>query len=143
MTALSGVGAAFSAGGVCAIAVELKVKAPASAAIAIHDPHVRAIAVSLFDLVVGPVEAAIIAGVAAACKSEIGKIWPDRRSQTPAARPDVKRLTRGCGLRRYPRDAAGSMSRRGHMKTRRLAYWWFRFVASGRFLEKFFRLRRQ
>jgi hypothetical protein len=28
------------------------------------------------------------------------------------------------------------------MKTRRLAYWWFRFVVSGRFFEKFLRLRR-
>jgi hypothetical protein len=28
------------------------------------------------------------------------------------------------------------------MKARRMAYWWFRFVVSGRFLEKFFKLRR-
>ncbi len=28
------------------------------------------------------------------------------------------------------------------MKTRRMAYWWFRFVLSGRFLEKFLNLRR-
>jgi len=28
------------------------------------------------------------------------------------------------------------------MKARRMAYWWFRFVASGRFLEKFLKLRR-
>lgn len=28
------------------------------------------------------------------------------------------------------------------MKTRRLAYWWFRFVISGRFFEKFLKLRR-
>jgi len=28
------------------------------------------------------------------------------------------------------------------MKTRRLAYWWFRLVASGRFLEKFLKLAR-
>jgi hypothetical protein len=28
------------------------------------------------------------------------------------------------------------------MKTRRMAYWWFRFVVSGRFLEKFLGLRR-
>jgi predicted double-glycine peptidase len=28
------------------------------------------------------------------------------------------------------------------MKTRRMAYWWFRFVVSGRFLEKFLRLRK-
>jgi len=27
------------------------------------------------------------------------------------------------------------------MKTRRMAYWWFRFVISGRFLEKFLRPR--
>lgn len=27
------------------------------------------------------------------------------------------------------------------MKTRRMAYWWFRFVVSGRFLEKFLNLR--
>src|SRR3954464_5924322 len=30
----------------------------------------------------------------------------------------------------------------GKMKTRRMAYWWFRFVVSGRFLEKFMRLPR-
>jgi hypothetical protein len=30
----------------------------------------------------------------------------------------------------------------GTMKTRRMAYWWFRFVVSGRFLEKFLDLRR-
>ena len=28
------------------------------------------------------------------------------------------------------------------MKTRRMAYWWFRFVVSGRFLEKFLNARR-
>ncbi|WP_334512264.1 hypothetical protein [Bradyrhizobium sp. AZCC 1693] len=28
------------------------------------------------------------------------------------------------------------------MKARRMAYWWFRFVVSGRFLEKFLKLRR-
>ena len=28
------------------------------------------------------------------------------------------------------------------METRRLALWWFRFVISGRFLEKFLKLRR-
>jgi hypothetical protein len=28
------------------------------------------------------------------------------------------------------------------MKSRRMAYWWFRFVISGRFLEKFLKLRR-
>jgi hypothetical protein len=28
------------------------------------------------------------------------------------------------------------------MKARRMAYWWFRFVVSGRFLEKFLKLGR-
>jgi len=28
------------------------------------------------------------------------------------------------------------------MSTRRMAYWWLRFVVSGRFLEKFLNLRR-
>jgi hypothetical protein len=28
------------------------------------------------------------------------------------------------------------------MKARRMAYWWFRLVVSGRFLEKFLKLRR-
>ena len=28
------------------------------------------------------------------------------------------------------------------MKPQRMAYWWFRFVVSGRFLEKFLNLRR-
>src|SRR5262249_28858597 len=55
ITALSAVGAAFWAGAVvgavCAVTPELKVRAPASAAIAIDNPAVRAIAVSLFDLV--------------------------------------------------------------------------------------------
>jgi hypothetical protein len=29
----------------------------------------------------------------------------------------------------------------GQMKMRRMAYWWFRFVVSGRFLQKFLNLR--
>jgi hypothetical protein len=29
----------------------------------------------------------------------------------------------------------------GKMKTRRMVYWWFKFVISGRFLEKFLKLR--
>jgi hypothetical protein len=28
------------------------------------------------------------------------------------------------------------------MKARRMAYWWFKFVVSGRFFEKFLKLRR-
>jgi hypothetical protein len=30
----------------------------------------------------------------------------------------------------------------GEMNTRRMAYWWFRFVVSGRFLDKFLNSRR-
>jgi len=29
------------------------------------------------------------------------------------------------------------------MNTRRMVYWWFRFVVSGRFIETFFNLRRE
>jgi len=29
------------------------------------------------------------------------------------------------------------------MNTRRMLYWWFRFVVSGRFIETFFNLRRE
>jgi hypothetical protein len=41
-------------------------------------------------------------------------------------------------------DAVGAPSHieDGTMKTRRMAYWWFRFVVSGRFIEKFLDLRR-
>jgi hypothetical protein len=48
ITALSAVGAGFSAGAaaVCAVAPELNASAPASAAIATHDPNPCDIAVS-------------------------------------------------------------------------------------------------
>jgi len=49
-------------------------------------------------------------------------------------RVPVSALITACG--------AISGSRMDLMNTRRLAYWWFRFVASGRFLEKFLTLRR-
>jgi hypothetical protein len=35
-----------------------------------------------------------------------------------------------------------SAARAAPMKTRRMMYWWFRFVVSGRFIETFFNLRR-
>jgi hypothetical protein len=38
--------------------------------------------------------------------------------------------------------AAAPVSKDEPMKARRMAYWWFRFVVSGRFLEKFLKLRR-
>jgi hypothetical protein len=57
---------------------------------------------------------------------------------------DVKHVTSDRRIRRYRLDAAGTIpgieDRR--MKTRRMAYWWLRFVVSGRFIEKFFDLRR-
>jgi hypothetical protein len=39
-------------------------------------------------------------------------------------------------------DAAGTLPgiEDRQMKTRRMAYWWLRFVVSGRFLEKFLNL---
>jgi hypothetical protein len=36
----------------------------------------------------------------------------------------------------------GSGTQEKSMSTRRMAYWWLRFVISGRFIEKFFDLRR-
>jgi len=41
-------------------------------------------------------------------------------------------------------DATAKLTRFTRMRkmsTRRMAYWWFRFVVSGRFLEKFLKLR--
>lgn len=43
-----GVGVAFAVGAVCAIAPELGIHAPASAAIAIHQPMLHTTTVSLF-----------------------------------------------------------------------------------------------
>jgi hypothetical protein len=48
-----------------------------------------------------------------------------------------------CEATHIPAVASGLFMGRGSdprtvpMKTRRMAYWWFRFVISGRFLEKF------
>jgi hypothetical protein len=70
MTALSAVGAACSAGAVCACTPELNVKAPTSAAtaiidLAIGDPFSRPIIISIFfdtpDPVAGSLQRAIIA----------------------------------------------------------------------------------
>jgi hypothetical protein len=59
-------------------------------------------------------------------------------------RSNVKHVTFVRGRRRYPcrgRGATPSIEDEA-MKTRRMAFWWFRFVVSGRFLEKFLNLRR-
>jgi len=50
---------------------------------------------------------------------------------------NVAKLALICGDARPPQSA-----RIESMKARRMAYWWFRFVVSGRFLEKFLKLRR-
>jgi hypothetical protein len=46
-------------------------------------------------------------------------------------------FTRQLGVEQRPQREDEQMS------TRRMAYWWFRFVVSGRFLEEFFNLRRR
>jgi hypothetical protein len=56
--------------------------------------------------------------------------------------PNVKQVTCDSALQRYPRGGRGSGYEDGQMKTRRMAYWWFRIVVSGRFLGKFMNLRR-
>jgi len=57
----------------------------------------------------------------------------------------VKQVTRFVRVRRYRRVAPGMIerSKAGKMKTRRVVYWWFRFVLSGRFMATFLNLRRR
>jgi len=86
---------------------------------------------------------------AGACKSEIGKKAKGKKAKRRASPACV--FAAGCETNhthvtapaliraemRPPRPA-----RIEPMKARRMAYWWFRFVVSGRFLEKFLKLRR-
>jgi hypothetical protein len=60
------------------------------------------------------------------------------------AAPDVKQFTPARSGRQYSlcRPNPGFGIQEKSMSTRRMAYWWLRFVISGRFLEKFFNLRR-
>jgi hypothetical protein len=59
----------------------------------------------------------------------------------PKFAPEVAVIA--CELRNRSSDVAGlSRDEDETMKTRRMAYWWFRFVLSGRFFEKFLSLRR-
>jgi hypothetical protein len=53
----------------------------------------------------------------------------------------VKHLTAGGLVRRYLWKQPGHIED-GEMNTRRMAYWWFWFVVSGRFLDKFLNPRR-
>jgi hypothetical protein len=57
--------------------------------------------------------------------------------------PSVKQVTFGRRVRRYRwcRFEALCSIEDGTMKTRRMIYWWFWFVVSGRFLERFLNLR--
>jgi hypothetical protein len=54
----------------------------------------------------------------------------------------VKQVTSDRWFWRYRLDAVGTIPGIGdqNMTTRRMAYWWFRFVVSGRFLAKFLNL---
>jgi len=58
--------------------------------------------------------------------------------------PIVKQFTLVYRVRQYALCQPGPIpaSRDKSMSTRRMAYWWLRFVVSGRFLEKFFGQRR-
>jgi len=76
-----------------------------------------------------------------ACKSESakkGSVPP--RVFTAGCEANHMRVT-GLALIRV-KPGRPSQPRIEPMKARRMAYWWFRFVVSGRFLEKFLRLRR-
>jgi len=55
---------------------------------------------------------------------------------------NVKQVTAARHLWRYGWRGGAFEDEDETMKTRRMAYWWFRFVLSGRFFEKFFNLRR-
>ena len=64
-------------------------------------------------------------------------------SQALAA-ANVKQVTADHWLPRYPIMRRGpGVSRMVQMTTPRMAYWWFWFVVSGRFLQKFLKLRSQ
>jgi len=60
------------------------------------------------------------------------------------AAPNVKQFTPARSGRQYClcRLNAGPSTQEKSMSTRRMAYWWLRFVISGRFIEKFLNLRR-
>jgi hypothetical protein len=55
---------------------------------------------------------------------------------------NVKQVTPARHLWRYGWHGGAFQDEDGTMNTRRMAYWWFRLVLSGRFFEKFFNLRR-
>jgi len=67
-----------------------------------------------------------------------------RRRPAPRSASNVKHVTAACRVWPYWWSAGREHchSEDGEMKTRRMAYWWFRFVVSGRFLEKFLDTRR-
>jgi hypothetical protein len=54
----------------------------------------------------------------------------------------VNLLTLSAANRGYSCGVWGARLRDDTMSTRRMAYWWLRFVVSGRFIEKFLNLRR-
>src|SRR4051794_5000043 len=128
---LSAVGAAFSAGAaVCAPAAVPNANAAAMAAIAINDLIGAPIAIStsprplLLLNVPRPHENASLTSVVPEC-DDSGAECEARHSRPTGSALSVA--------------AAGDCPRNEDrtMTTRRLVYWWFRIVISGRFLEKF------
>jgi hypothetical protein len=83
---------------------------------------------------------------AGACKSEIGKRQKGKKEGIARLR-----FRGGCEANHTHVTAPALFraevrppqpARIEPMKARRMAYWWFRFVVSGRFFEKFLKLRR-
>jgi hypothetical protein len=83
-------------------------------------------------------------GLAVGFPPRAGKIQINTEHCRRLCSADVKHVTFDRRIQRYPLDAAGTIPgiEDRHMTTRRMAYWWLRFVVSGRFIEKFLNLRR-
>ncbi|HXN68518.1 MAG TPA: hypothetical protein VN926_12810 [Bradyrhizobium sp.] len=142
ITALSAVGAALSpgagAGVVWALAPESNANNPANAPIAIHNPIPRPIAFTLSGcpIAFAGFAGAIIANLQPPIQVPIGCDVQPAKCEAGYIWAEVSALFIGLAPGAFP------VPRTGPMKTRRMAYWWFRFVISGRFLEKFLNVRR-
>jgi hypothetical protein len=148
ITALSAVGAAFSAGAgagaVCAATAELYANAPANTAIVVHDLIVRGIAVSL-----AWIHRRVISGPRSS-RARLELYISIGETPAHGLRSQRRFFKSTCEARHTQASSPALLHRRGWaaqsariaaMSTRRKAYWWFWFVASGRFLEKFLGLR--
>jgi hypothetical protein len=74
------------------------------------------------------------------CKSESAKKGGPQGVFAAGCEPNHTQLTALALIRAEARPPQSA--RIEAMNARRMAYWWFRFVVSGRFLEKFLKLRR-